>query len=46
LLNSLEKEVESLSFKSFTAYDTLATVIEEMRALLSDILIEEDGTDV
>jgi hypothetical protein len=46
LLNSLESEVESLSFKSFTAYDTLATVIEEMRALLSDILTEEDGTDV
>ena len=45
LLNSLESAVESLNFKSFTAYDTLATVIEEMRALLSDILTEEDGTD-
>jgi len=45
LLNSLESAVESLNFKSFTAYDTLATVMEEMRALLSDILTEEDGTD-
>jgi hypothetical protein len=46
LLNSLERKVESLSFKSFKAYDTLVIAIEEMRALLSDILIEEDGTDV
>jgi len=45
LLNSLESAVESLNFKSFTAYDTLATVMEEMRVLLSDILIEEGGTD-
>jgi len=45
LLNSLESAVESLNFKSFTAYDTLATVMEEMRALLSDILTEEDGTE-
>ena len=45
LLNSLESVVDNLNFKSFTAYDTLATVIEEMRALLSDILTEEDGTD-
>jgi len=45
LLNSLESAVESLNFKSFTAYDTLATVMEEMRALLSDILTEEGGTD-
>jgi hypothetical protein len=46
LLNSLEKKVESLNYKSFTVYDTLVIAIEEMRALLSDILIEEDGTDV
>ena len=45
LLNSLESAVESLNYKSFTAYDTLATVMEEMRVLLSDILTEEDGTD-
>ncbi len=45
LLNSLESAVESLNYKSFTAYDTLATVMEEMRALLSDILTEEDGTE-
>jgi hypothetical protein len=46
LLNSLERKVESLNYKSFTVYDTLVIAIEEMRALLSDILIEEDGTDV
>jgi len=45
LLNSLEREVESLNYKSFTAYDTLVIVIEEMRALLSNILTEEGGTD-
>ena len=45
LLNSLEREVENLNYKSFTVYDTLVIAIEEMRALLSDILIEEDGTD-
>jgi hypothetical protein len=45
LLNSLEREVENLNYKSFTVYDTLVIAIEEMRALLSDTLIEEDGTD-
>ena len=46
LLNSLEREVENLNYKSFTVYDTLVIAIEEMRALLSDTLTEEDGTDV
>ena len=46
LLNSLESAVENLQFKSFTVYDTLVIAIEEMRALLSDTLTEEDGTDV
>jgi len=46
LLNSLESEVEKLKYKSFTVYDTLVIVMEEMRVLLSNILIEEDGTDV
>ena len=45
LLNSLESAVESLQFKSFTVYDTLVIAIEEMRALLSDTLTEEDGTE-
>ena len=45
LLNSLEREVENLNFKSFTVYDTLAIAIEEMRVLLSNILTEEDGTE-
>jgi len=46
LLNSLESVVESLNYKSFTLYDTLNTAIEEISALLSGTLIEEDGTDV
>ena len=46
LLNSLESEVEKLKYKSFTVYDTLVIAMEEMRVLLSNILIEEDGTDV
>ena len=45
LLNSLERKVESLNYKSFTVYDTLVIAIEAMRVALSDILIEEDGTD-
>jgi len=45
LLNSLESVIETLNFKSFTLYDTLNTAIEEISALLSDTLIEEDGTD-
>jgi hypothetical protein len=45
LLSSLESVVEDLNFKSFTAYDTLNTAIEEIRALLSDTAIESDGTD-
>jgi hypothetical protein len=46
LLSSLESVVESLKFKSFTAYDTLVIAIEQTRAALSDIVTEEDGTDV
>ncbi len=46
LLNSLERKVESLNYKSFTVYDTLVIAIEAMRVALSDILTEEDGTDV
>jgi hypothetical protein len=35
LLNSLESVVESLQYKSFTAYDTLNTAMEGVRAALS-----------
>ncbi len=45
LLNSLENVVESLRYKSFTAYDTLTTATENLRVALSNIAIEEDGTD-
>jgi hypothetical protein len=46
LLNSLENVVHELTYKSFTAYDILNTAIQGVRAALSDIVIEEDGTDV
>ena len=46
LLNSLENVVHDLNYKSFTAYDTLNTAIEGIRAALSGIVIEEGGTDV
>jgi hypothetical protein len=45
LLNSLESVVEELNFKSFTAYDTLNTVIEDLRAALSPSTEDTTGTD-
>ena len=45
LLNSLENVVENLNYKSFTLYDTLNTVIEEVSAVLSGTPIESAGTD-
>jgi hypothetical protein len=45
LLNSLENVVESLNYKSFTAYDTLVTATEGVRVALSGIVTEEVGTD-
>jgi translation initiation factor 2B subunit (eIF-2B alpha/beta/delta family) len=45
LLSSLESVVENLNYKSFTLYDILNTVIEEISALLSDTQTEEGGTD-
>jgi hypothetical protein len=45
LLNSLENVVENLNYKSFTLYDTLNTVIEEVSAVLSDTQIESAGTE-
>jgi len=44
LLNSLESVVENLNYKSFTAYDTLNTAIEAVRAALSPTQTDEDGT--
>jgi hypothetical protein len=45
LLNSLENVVENLNYKSFTVYDILSTATENLRVALSNIAIEEDGTD-
>jgi hypothetical protein len=45
LLNSLESVVQDLNYKSFTAYDTLNTAIEGVRAALSGITSQEGGTD-
>ena len=45
LLNSLENVVESLNYKSFTAYDTLVTATEGVRVALSVIATDADGTD-
>ena len=46
LLNSLESVVENLNYKSFTLYDTLNTVIEEVSAVLSGTQIESAGIKV
>jgi hypothetical protein len=46
LLNSLEKIVQDLNYKSFEVYDTLNTAIEEIRVALSDTATEKGGTDV
>jgi len=46
LLSCLENVVENLNYKSFTLYDTLNTVIEEVSAVLSGTPIESAGTDV
>ena len=45
LLNSLENVVHDLNYKSFTAYDTLNTAIQGVRAALSDIATDNRGTD-
>jgi hypothetical protein len=46
LLNSLESVVDSLNYKSFTAYDTLVTATEAVRVALLHTPIGEDGTDL
>ena len=45
LLSSLENVVESLNYKSFTAYDTLVIATEGVRVALSAIVTDEAGTD-
>ena len=44
LLNSLESVVDSLNYKSFTAYDTLVIATEGVRVALSAIVTDEAGT--
>lgn len=45
LLNSLENVVHDLNYKSFTAYDTLNTAIQGVRAALLDIATDDRGTE-
>jgi len=45
LLNSLESVVESLNYKSFTAYDTLVTATEGVRVALLGIQTDVGGTN-
>ena len=45
LLNSLESVVDDLNFKSFTAYDTLNTAIEDLRVALSTSTDDTIGTE-
>jgi hypothetical protein len=45
LLNSLEREVEKLNYKSFEAYATLSIATENLRAAVYDIVIDSDITD-
>lgn len=45
LLNSLENVVDSLNYKSFTAYVTLANATEALRAVVYDTLLVPGGTD-
>ena len=45
LLSSLESVVESLNYKSFTLYDTLNTVMEEVSAAVSGIQTAKAGIE-
>jgi len=45
LLNSLENVVESLQYKSYTAYDTLTIALEGVRVALSHTIEVEGGTE-
>jgi hypothetical protein len=46
LLNSLESVVESLQYKSYTAYDTLTIALEGVRVALSNTIEVEGGTEI
>jgi len=46
LLSSLESIVETLQYKSFTAYDTLIIALEGVRVALSASTEDTGGTDV
>jgi hypothetical protein len=45
LLNSLESVVESLQYKSYTAYDTLTIALEGVRVALLPSTNDTGGTD-
>ena len=45
LLNSLESVVENLRYKSFTAYDMLASATENLRAAHSAFIEGTGGTE-
>lgn len=45
LLNSLESVVQELNYKSFTAYDTLNTAIEDLRVALLPGTDDTTGTE-
>ena len=45
LLSSLESAVESLNYKSFTAYDMLASATENLRAVLLPFITDTTGTE-
>jgi len=46
LLSSLESVVESLQYKSYTAYDTLTIALEGVRVALSASTSDTGSTDV
>jgi hypothetical protein len=46
LLNSLESAVESLQYKSYTAYDTLTIALEGVRVALLASTSDTGSTDV
>jgi len=45
LVSCLESIVETLQYKSFTAYDTLASATENLRAAHLSFIEGTDGTD-
>ena len=45
LLSSLERKVAELIYKSSTLCDTLSTATQEVSAVLSGTVADEDGTD-